>query len=59
MSDDELHGRLIESLPDAIVASLDVRDAWRKQAAAEGGLESVTRPSPYQARAEELAAAMA
>jgi hypothetical protein len=40
MSDDELHGRLIESLPDAIVASLEVRDAWRKQAAAASeGLE--------------------
>jgi hypothetical protein len=37
---DALNGRLLESLPDAVVASVQVRDAWRKQAAAaSGGLE--------------------
>jgi hypothetical protein len=37
---DELHGRLLESLPDSVVASIEVRDSWRKQAAAASdGLE--------------------
>lgn len=37
---DALNGRLLESLPDAVVASVQVRDAWRKQAAAAStGLE--------------------
>src|SRR5918995_908463 len=37
---DSLDGRLLESLPDSVVASIEVRDAWRKQAAESSpGLE--------------------
>ena len=37
---DPMNGRLLESLPDALAASIEVRDAWRKRAAASSnGLE--------------------
>lgn len=37
---DPLHGTLLESLPDEVTASLEVRDAWRRQMAASSeGLE--------------------
>ena len=39
---DSLDGRLLESLPDGVVASLEVRDAWRKRVAeASAGLEFI------------------
>ncbi|MGD9531092.1 MAG: hypothetical protein AB7V44_30475 [Pseudonocardia sp.] len=31
----------LESLPESVVASIEVRDAWRRQAAASGGVEFV------------------
>ena len=37
---DPLSGALLESLPDALVASIEVRDAWRREAAsASDGME--------------------
>ena len=37
---DPLNGKLLESLPDGVTASLEVRDAWRRQmAASSAGLE--------------------
>jgi hypothetical protein len=37
---DPMNGRLLESLPDGVVASLEVRNAWRRQQAADSpGME--------------------